>query len=616
MDGVELFNVFLATHKPQLDSYGIPKLYWKVLYKKLKDQIYDAGLAFQLARVEYENGKRHVTEPIWKLMVSMENGISAQDPNNIYLIDHAWTYDVGSAQQNLTQVPRLLDRMCLLMGLDTELDERQKIENVTNEMWRYNQSYSVNYGQIEDRMPVWYIMDEVGSAINHSDEPNFRAVPFLHMPEAVIYTLLFPIRDIAIGHEVTRDFVEGQTKDPEKRRALLLPWVYSTFDDENFEQSEPDADYFSAGHIPESLPEILDAIRADRSKKLKVFSQYSYVNEYLTDPAFEIIDNEEEADILWLVTHYKTYKELNASSPHVFVNQFPYENVLTTKDLLSIVCRRKAIDKLYDSDTLETYPAWLPTTYNLSTELVQFVTYFTQRANKNLDNHWICKPWNLARGLDTHITNNLYHILRLPCTGPKIAQKYIARPVLYNRPDINQVKFDVRYVVLLKSVKPLRAYAYTNFFLRFANQSFALNNFEAYGQHFTVMNYAEENSLFHVKCADFIVEWEKQYPDHPWKTYVEPKILSVLRQTFEAAVALPPPRGIAESPQSRAVYAADLMLEWKDCEMQPKLLEINFTPDCQRACEYYPDFYNDIFKCLFLDIDNTTVFHALDSVKE
>ncbi|KAG5327569.1 TTL12 protein, partial [Pseudoatta argentina] len=577
MDGVDLFNVFLTTHKIQLQSYGIPHLFWKVLYKKLTNQIYDAGLVFQLIKVEYENGERHVTEPIWKLIVSAENDISVQDSNNIYLIDHAWTYDVSSVQQNLVQVPGLLDRMCILMGVNTELDKQKKVEDVTNEMWRYNQSYSVNYGEIEDRMPIWYIMDEVGSAINHNDDPNFRAVPFLYLPEGVIYTLLFPTKDVTVGDEVTRDFVKGQTKDPKKKRALLLPWVHSTFEDESFEQNEPDADYF------------------------------------LADPAFEITDNEEEADILWFVSHYKTYKELNVSSPHVFVNQFPYENVLTTKDLLSIVCRRKAMDKLYDSDTLETYPVWLPTTYNLSTELVQFVAYFMHRANKDLDNHWICKPWNLARGLDTHITNNLYYILRLPCTGPKIVQKYIERPVLYNRSDINQVKFDVRYVVLLKSVKPLRAYAYANFFLRFANQPFALNNFNAYEQHFTVMNYTEENSLFHEKCADFIVEWENQYPNYPWKTYVEPKILSVLKQTFEAAVAQPPPKGIAESPQSRAVYAADMMLEWRDCEMQPKLLEINFTPDCQRACEYYPDFYNDIFKCLFLDIDNPEVFHALDS---
>ena len=33
--------------------------------------------------------------------------------------------------------------------------------------------------------------------------------------------------------------------------------------------------------------------------------------------------------------------------------------------------------------------------------------------------------------------------------------------------------------------------------------------------------------------------------------------------------------------------------------IQPKLLEVNFSPDCVRACRYH-DFYNHMFECLFL----------------
>ena len=52
----------------------------------------------------------------------------------------------------------------------------------------------------------------------------------------------------------------------------------------------------------------------------------------------------------------------------------------------------------------------------------------------------------------------------------QVACKYITDPVLFHREKIGWVKFDVRYIVLLVSAKPLTLYAYNTFWLRFANK--------------------------------------------------------------------------------------------------------------------------------------------------
>lgn len=51
----------------------------------------------------------------------------------------------------------------------------------------------------------------------------------------------------------------------------------------------------------------------------------------------------------------------------------------------------------------------------------------------------------------------------------QVACKYVEDPVLFERGDIGKVKFDIRYIVLLRSVQPLKLYAYKVFWLRFAN---------------------------------------------------------------------------------------------------------------------------------------------------
>lgn len=620
------YEAFLHLHEAQLRASAVPQHLWMNLCHKLSNQIFDAGEKFSLVLVEYDEDEedRPESAPVWMLQVTASEGVQVSDVNSVYLVDHAWTYKVDVARQHLEQIPSLLHRMSVMMGIDVDNSTcEEQIDQVLQKMWRYNSTYTVNAGEsapIESQMPVWFVTDEIGSAITHSDDPNFRLVPFIHLPEQITYSLLIPLTDIEEGEFVTRDFVENLSEPGSKRReALLMPWQWKDFRSEDFSQSEPSDEYFQAGRVEESLPETTQmAPQIDMNRPLRVYSEYEYINKFLTDSAFELVDDEAEADILWLMTHFKAFKELCENSPNKFVNQFPFENVLTVKDLLSCICRRSVTDSTqqFHADTLEGNPKWLPVTYNLNTEMAKFVSYYQNREDKDLDNHWIVKPWNLARGLDMQITQNLAHILRLPTTGPKIAQKYVEDPVLFQRNDIaengHSVKFDVRYVILLSSAEPLQAHVYRNFFLRFSNKEFSLDRFDDYEKHFTVMNYTDTAQLKHLPCADFLVEWEKQYPNQQWNQ-VEDKICDMLKEILENSVKKAPPKGLSPNLQSRSLYAADIILEWtKEREgIQPKILEINWMPDCARACNYYPEFYNDIFKLLFLGQPNDKVFRKL-----
>lgn len=605
------FEQFIQVHEPQLQSSGVPQLYWRSLWEKLSQEVYDAGNVFQMQQVlhtvEHEDGEDE--EYIkWRVVCVSEDVISTSDPVHIYLIDHAWTYKLGEARPALQEVPSLVARMAGLMDINVEGKSTDEVkEEILVSMWKFNQTYSFGSSDMgsENALPKWYIMDEFGSRIQHSDDPTFRVVPFFYAATGMGYSLMWPLKDVHEDDEATRDYAFGEQRIL-YRQARLVPWIPSDLTDVSLVQGEPSKDYFKIPGRMESVPsENFSFPGLPKNRNLKVFIEYERFRIHLTDERFEIVDNAKDADVLWFMKTFYEYKELSESCPGCLINQFPCENVVTIKNRLAVAARRAAVPD--PVDPLESNPKWLPVTYDLQHELPKLVSHFQQREKKGVDNHWICKPWNLARSLDTCISNNLNQIVRLQESGPKVACKYIENPVLYYRDDIGaKVKFDVRYCVLLSSVEPLKLFAYQIFFLRFANSPFCLEQLDVYEKHFTVMNYfGEGKKLKHIHYYDFIPEFEAQNPGFLWQD-VENDIFIMLRELFQAATSLPAPQGIAHSPQSRAMYAVDLMLKWStkptgEKTIQPMLCEVNFAPDCDRACKYHPSFVNDIFSVLFLE---------------
>ncbi|XP_055015976.1 tubulin--tyrosine ligase-like protein 12 [Boleophthalmus pectinirostris] len=303
-----------------------------------------------------------------------------------------------------------MSRMAALMGLDFhgEIPDPESVEQVLEEMWKYNQTYQLSQGSAEQKVPVWYIMDEFGSQVQHSDSPSCGLAPFFCVPEQVTYSVLWPLEDLDQDDEVTRDYAYGET-NPLIRKCRLLPWKPADLDDVSSETTEPSDEYYLAiaQENKEQLPVEIESFTVPHDRVLKVYSELSQVSNNLTHPRFKLTDDQDEADVIWAYNHIKDFRTLSELRPHVLLNQFPCESLLTVKDCLSAVSRRVKSD-------------WLPLTFNLQTELPQFIRCFQTRAQRGEDNHWICKPWNLARGLDTHISNNLNCLIRQRESTPKV----------------------------------------------------------------------------------------------------------------------------------------------------------------------------------------------------
>ena len=88
------------------------------------------------------------------------------------------------------------------------------------------------------------------------------------------------------------------------------------------------------------------------------------------------------------------------------------------------------------------------------------------------------------------------------------------------------------------------------------------------------MNYGQ-HQLKKILCDQFVLSFEAQYKVS-WQLVLH-KIHALVKHTFLAADILHPQ---IRNTNSRAVYGIDLMI---DDQFQPKLLEITYAPDCNRA---------------------------------
>jgi tubulin--tyrosine ligase-like protein 12 len=65
-------------------------------------------------------------------------------------------------------------------------EKEKNIRKVLSKMWAFAGTYRIVTDDQMDEENVWYINDEVGCAMRHSDKPNFAMHPFIYAPNHVM----------------------------------------------------------------------------------------------------------------------------------------------------------------------------------------------------------------------------------------------------------------------------------------------------------------------------------------------------------------------------------------------------------------------------------------------
>ena len=106
----EEYDAFLKTHKPQLESVDFPKALYTRLYQKLKADTFDIGTKVKII-IDKDNEK---------MMCTPTENLSANE--DVYLVDHAWTFRYYEAYEMLKANKKLRYRMKNILSYPAKID--------------------------------------------------------------------------------------------------------------------------------------------------------------------------------------------------------------------------------------------------------------------------------------------------------------------------------------------------------------------------------------------------------------------------------------------------------------------------------------------------------------
>lgn len=537
------------------------------------------------------------------------------------------------SQETLHRIAGLVAVATMNPVTDDAIDRWIVEDEVFTNLWRYMGSYKLG------DQHMWYVMDEIGSAIGHSSEPGVICVPFIHIqrnpiphaesstqPQLTPYSIMWVCKDLEEGENMERDFLPHITT-PVDRVARLVDWLgEDETDDDLVQQLVQSAEHYNSicqektaalqaqwdkkvamgPAIPPSVPGQLRPLRVWTSPDDPL--RLRHPSGGLTHPAFELMSADADpdlADIVWSSEPIKGMpaawanplddgSDIEGDEPLRMVNQFPYEGAFHTKCHLA-----REVARCLGQ------PSWWNPSFDLDTHLPVFVGEYLRRKRNGESakggNVWIVKPSLGTRSIGHVVSDSLIRIVRLMEVDAaselggggcqRMAQLYVTRPLLWR----GGRKFDMRFMVAVRSFSAptTEIYVHDAFWSRISNKPHdqsiidpgggkVWEDREAAMTAMWVLEGVDQQGGLIPDCAEISAGIEEMYPAVRWSAVMK-DIHCMLRQLFKG-VSAGQPNGMA-CRRARALYGVDVIIDVTSVsqtdeveEVQPKVMEVTFIP--------------------------------------
>jgi len=117
---------------------------------------------------------RHTVDEVLEKLHYVEKLACDEDLED-YILQHRESKGFLPKLSELNKVPARISEK------DLRIKEKE-VREVMDKIWMYVGNYRLVTEEQMDEEAIWYVMDEVGLFIKHSDKPNLAVHPFIYAP--------------------------------------------------------------------------------------------------------------------------------------------------------------------------------------------------------------------------------------------------------------------------------------------------------------------------------------------------------------------------------------------------------------------------------------------------